>query len=189
MNHLLFGITPFDRTKHFEVNRTITFQGKTFNIGLAAAAQLQTNGYALGYQYDIIRRKRGHIGIRAQIDLFDIAGTLSSSAQITNGAFHVSQRARGSLRAPLPVAGPNARFYLLPDSTRLFVTGQLLGMYLFGYGNFLSTVDTLGLAVTRHFAIRGGYQLAQRLNINSKSNRIGLSLTQKGPVAGLEFSF
>ena len=188
-NHLLFGITPFDRTKHFVVNRPITFQGQTFNIGLAASAELQTNAYALGYQYDITRRKRGYIGIRAQIDLFDVAGTLSSSAQITNGTFHVSQRARGSLRAPLPVAGPAARFYLLPDSSRLFVTGQLLGMYFFGYGNFLSTIDTLGLTVTRHFGIRGGYQLAQRLNINSKSNRIGLSLTQKGPVAGLEFSF
>src|SRR5215469_5157355 len=188
-NHLFFGVTPFDRTKHFVVNRPIMFQGHTYTIGLAAAAELKTNGYAFGYQYDIIRRKRGHIGIRAQIDLFDVDGTLSSSAQITNGTFHVSQRAQGSLRAPLPVAGPNVRFYLLSDSDRLYVTGQLLGMYFFGYGDFLSTIETLGLAVNRHFAIRGGYQLAQRFNINNRSNRIGLNLTQKGPVAGLEFSF
>jgi hypothetical protein len=93
------------------------------------------------------------------------------------------------LRAPLPVAGPTGRFYLIPNSSRLFVTGQLLGMYFFGYGDFLSTVETLGLTVTRHVAIRGGYQLAQRFNITNKSNRIGLNLTQKGPVAGFEFSF
>jgi hypothetical protein len=188
-NHLLFGATPFDRTKHFVVNRPITFQGQTFNIGLAASAELRTNAYALGYQYDIIRRKRGNIGIRAQIDVFDVQGTLNSSAQVVNGGFHVSQRARGSLTAPLPIAGPAARLFLLPDSTRLFLTGQVLGMYLFGYGDFLSTIETLGLTVTRHFGIRGGYQLAQRFNISSKSNRIGLNLTQKGPVAGFEFSF
>lgn len=188
-NHLFFGFIPFDRTKQFVVNRSITFQGKVYDVGLIASGQLKTNTYAFAYQYDILRRRRGNLGIRAQIDLFDIQGTLSSAAQITNGTLHVSQRSQGSLRAPLPVAGPTGRFYLIPNSSRLFVTGQLLGMYFFGYGNFLSTLDTLGFTVNRHFGIRGGYQLAQRFTINNKSNRIGFDLTQKGPVAGIEFSF
>jgi hypothetical protein len=188
-NHILFGFIPFDRTKQFVVNRPITFQGQTYIVGLNASARLQTNAFAFGYQYDILRRRRGSLGIRAQIDLFDIEGALSSAAQITNGTQHVSQRSQGSLRAPLPVAGPTGRFYLIPNSSRLFVTGQLLGMYFFGYGNFLSTFDTLGFTVNRHFGIRGGYQLAQRLTINNKSNRIGLDLVQKGPVVGFEFSF
>jgi hypothetical protein len=47
------------------------------------------------------------------------------------------------LRAPLPVVGPDVRFYLLPNSSRLFVTGNLLGMYFLGYGNFLSTIGTM----------------------------------------------
>jgi hypothetical protein len=91
---------------------------------------------------------------------------------VVNGGFHLSQRARESLRAPLPVAGSNVRFYLLPNSSRLYVTGQLLGMYVFGYGDFLSTIVTLGLTVNRHFGIRAGYQLTQRFNINNRSNRI-----------------
>ena len=188
-NHVLFGFIPFDRTKQFVVNRPITFQGQTYNVGLSASARLKTNAYALGYQYDIFRRRRGSLGIRAQIDLFDIEGVLSSAAQITNGTQHVSERSQGSLRAPLPVAGPTGRFYLIPNSSRLFVTGQLLGMYFFGYGNFLSTFDTVGFTVNKHFSIRGGYQLAQRLTINNKPSRIGLDLVQKGPVGGLEFSF
>jgi hypothetical protein len=188
-NHFFFGFIPLDRTKHFVVNRPITFQGQTYDVGLNASAELKTNTYAFGYQYDILRRRRGSLGIRAQIDLFDIQATLSSAAQITNSTLHVSERSQGSLRAPLPVAGPTGRFYLIPNSSRLFITGQLLGMYFFGYGNFLSTFDTLGFTVNRHFGIRGGYQLAQRMVINNKSNRIGLLLTQKGPVAGFEFSF
>ena len=188
-NHILFAFIPFDRTRQFVVNRPITFQGQTYIVGLNASAQLKTNAFAFGYQYDILRRRRGSLGIRAQIDLFDIQGDLSSAAQITNGTQHVSQRSQGSLRAPLPVAGPTGRFYLIPNSSRLFVTGQLLGMYFFGYGNFLSTYDTLGFTVNRHFSIRGGYQLAQRLSINNSSNRIGLDLVQKGPVAGIAISF
>jgi hypothetical protein len=186
---LLLGFIPFDRTKQFVVNRPITFQGQTYNAGLNASARLKTNALAFGYQYDILRRRRGSLGIRVQLDLFDIQGTLSAAAQVTNGTLHASQRSQGSLRAPLPVAGPTARFYLIPNSSRLFVTGQLLGMYFFGYGNFLSTFDALGFTVNRHFGIRGGYQLAQRFTINNKSNRIGIDLTQKGPVAGFEFSF
>lgn len=188
-NHILFGFIPFDRTKQFVVNQPITFQGQTYAVGLRASARLKTNAFAFAYQYDILRRRRGSFGIRAQIDLFDIEGTLSSAVQMTNGTLHLSQSSQGSLRAPLPVAGPTGRFYLIPNSGRLFVTGQLLGMYFFGYGNFLSTVDTIGFRVNRNLSIRGGYQLAQRLNIKNKSNQIGLNLVQKGPVAGLEFSF
>jgi hypothetical protein len=66
------------------VNRPITFEGQTYSVGLTASARLKTNAFAFGYQYDILRRRRGSLGIRAQIDLFDIQGTLSSAVQITN---------------------------------------------------------------------------------------------------------
>ena len=92
------------------------------------------------------------------------------------------------MRAPIPVLGPDVRFYLLPNSSRLYVTGNVLGMYFFGYGNFVSTFDTLGLTVNKHLGIRAGYQLGTRFNVNNKANRIGLNLTQKGPTVGLEFS-
>jgi hypothetical protein len=188
-NHLYFAVTPFNHTRQFVASRTIVFQGQTFDLGVAASAQLQVNAYAPGYQYDIIRRKRGHLGIQVQLNLFDIFGSVSAAAQVVNGTPLVAHRAEGSLRAPLPVAGPDVRFYLLPHSSRLYVTGNLLGMYFFGYGNFLSTIDTLGLTVNKHLGIRAGYQMGTRLNINNKADRIGMNLTQKGPVVGLEVSF
>ena len=188
-NHLYFVVTPFDKTKQFVENRTMTFQGQTFDIGVSATAELKTNVYAPGYQYDIIRRKRGHLGVQVQLNIVDVLGSVSAAAQVTNGVPHFAHRAQGSLRAPLPVAGPNVRFYLLPNSSRLFVDGNLLGMYFFGYGNILSTFDTLGLTATKHLSIRAGYRLGQRLNINTSTNRIGLNLTQKGPIVGVEVSF
>ena len=189
-NHLLLSVTPFDRTKSFFASRTIDFQNQTFTAGLGVDANLHVIGYAPGYQYDIMRRKRGHLGIRVQLDIFDIQGSLTAAAQVVNGTPVLSRRAHGELTSPLPVAGPDVRFYLTKNSNRLFVTGNVLGMYFFGYGNFISTLDTLGFSATKHLNIRAGYQLGQRLNVNNNANtRIGISLTQKGPVVGVEVPF
>lgn len=189
-NHLFFAVTPFDHSKSFAASRTITFQGQTFDVGVSANANLQVNAYAPGYQYDIIRRRRGHLGVQVQLDLFDVNGSVSASAQIVGGVARPAERAQGSLRAPLPVAGPNFRYYLTRDSNRVFVDGNVLGMYFFGYGNFVSTFGTVGITATKHLAVRGGYQLGSRMNVNNNaSNRIGVSLTQKGPVIGVEIPF
>lgn len=189
-NHLYFAATPFDQTRQFVTNRTIVFQGQTFNVGVATTGQLRANAYAPGYQYDIIRRKRGHLGLAVQVNLFDTKGTLNAATQVgSNGVVQRAAFASGSLLAPIPVAGPDVRLYLTPNSSRVFVTGNLLGMYFFGYGNFYSTFDTLGLALTKHLSVRAGYEVGSRLNVNTKATRIGLSLTQQGPVVGAEFSF
>jgi hypothetical protein len=82
------------------------------------------------------------------------------------------------------------RFYLTKNSNRVFVTGNVFGMYFFGYGNFISTLDTIGISATKHLNIRAGYQLGTRLNVNNNaSTRVGLNLTQKGPVVGIEVPF
>jgi hypothetical protein len=186
-NHLYLAVSPFSQTRTAVLNRTIDFQGQTFEVGLTTTAKLSNWAYAPGYQYDIIRRDRGHLGIAVQLDLFNTTAKLSAAAQVTgDGTQYASKSASGSFLAPIPVAGPDFRFYILP---KLFVDGNLFGMYLFGYGNFVSTADTVGVYLGKHFALRGGYQLGSRLVVNNNSsNRIGVQLTQKGPVAGLEIS-
>ena len=102
---------------------------------------------------------------------------------------HGAVSAKRSLLAPIPVFGPQFRYYLT-DSPRVFVEGNLFGMYLFGYGNFVSTADTLGITVSKHLSVNAGYQLGSRLVVNNKNNdRIGLHLTQKGAIVGIEASF
>lgn len=92
--------------------------------------------------------------------------------------------------APIPVAGPDFRFYLT-NSPRLFVEGRVNGMYFFGYGNFVSTADGIGFAISKHLSLDAGYQLGSRLVVkNSPSNnRVGLRLTQSGAIVGIEASF
>jgi hypothetical protein len=190
-NHFYVTIIPLDTSHQTVLNRTFTFQGQTFTAGLTANSSLNTLAVAPGYQYDFIRRKRGHLGLGLQFDLFDTTAKINVAAQTTgDGVHHAAASASGSLLAPIPVAGPDFRFYLT-DSPRLFVQGNVLGMYLFGYGNFVSTVGNIGVTLSKHFAVLAGYQLGSHLvvNNNSSNDRIGLRLIQKGAIVGLQTSF
>jgi len=72
----------------------------------------------------------------------------------------------------------------------VFIEGDVYGMYLFGYGNFVSTADTLGVTINKYMSVNAGYTLGSRLVVNNNSTtRIGVRLTQQGALAGLEFSF
>jgi hypothetical protein len=161
-----------------------------FDAGLVIQSDLQAHLFAPGYQYDIIRRKRGHLGVAVQVNLFDTDATISAAAQVTpDGVPRAARSASGSLLAPIPVAGPEFRVYLT-NSPRLFLEGTVYGMYLFGYGNYVSSSGTLGLTVSKNLSVNAGYQLGSRLEVKSNaSDRIGLRLTQQGAIVGLELSF
>jgi len=187
-NHLYVVGAPFDHSRQTVLQRTIVFQGQTFNVGAVTKAELSVPLIAPGYQYDIIRRRRGHLGVAVQIDFFNTSASLFAAAQVNNNNQTIF--AKKSLLAPIPVAGPEFRFYLT-NSPRLFVEGNVYGMYLFGYGNFVSTSDDVGVTLSKHLSLNPGYQLGTRLTVNndSKTNRMGLRLTQKGPIVGAEVSF
>jgi hypothetical protein len=180
-NHFYITISPFWTSRQTTLNRQIVFKGQVFDVGLVTQSNLHAFLVAPGYQYDIIRRKRGHLGIGVQFNLFDTTAKISAAAQVTSdGVHHAAVSASGSLLAPIPVAGPQFRLYLT-SSPRVFVEGNVYGMYFFGYGDFVSTADSLGVTLTKHISANFGYQLASRLNITGTSNRIALNLTQKAP--------
>lgn len=186
-NHLYIVFVPFTQSRQVVLNRTITFRGQTFSAGATAEGKLRAVLFAPGYQYDIIRRRRGHIGVAVQINLFDTKASLKAGAQVTSdGVRHAATSSQASLLAPIPVAGPEFRLYL---TSRAFVEGNVYGMYLFGYGNFVSTAGDLGFSVSKHFSFNAGYALASRLQVNTHSNRVGMSLQQQGPIVGMQVSF
>lgn len=188
-NHFLIDFSRFNSSDQKVLGRTITFQGQTFEAGLQTQSQLDALFISPGYQYDIIRRKRGHLGIGIHFNMFDTSAKISAQAQVTgDGTQYAAKSASGSFWAPIPVAGPQYRVYLT-NSPRLFVEGDVYGMYFFGYGNYVSLADSIGYSVRKHVSLKAGYQLASRLIVNAQTDRIGIHMTQKGATAGLEFSF
>jgi hypothetical protein len=190
-NHLYVEGIPFNSSQQTVLSRTITFQGQTFSAGLVTQSSLNSPLYILGYQYDIIRRRRGHLGIGPRFHVFDTHASISAAAQITGtGVRSGAESASASMVVPLPLVGPEGRFYLT-NSPRLFIEGNIYGMYLGGYGSYYSSSGDLGFSFTRHLSISAGYALASRLDVHNKasSDRIGLTLTQRGPLVGLQLSF
>jgi hypothetical protein len=185
-NHFYVALSLFNTSRETILDRTITFRGQTFEAGTSVRSDLHAFLVAPGYQYDIIRRKRGHLGVGVQVDLFDTSAKITGAAGEGGGVVS----AKGSLLAPIPVAGPDYRIYLT-NSPRVFLAGNVYGMYFFGYGNFVSTTDVLGVTLNKHISLSAGYQLGSRLVVNNSAsaNRIGLRLTQQGAIAGAEFSF
>lgn len=188
-NHFYVELVPLFSSKQFVLNRTITFQGQTFDVGAQVNSQLHAFFVAPGYQYDIIRRKRGHLGLAVQFDLFKSTAKISAIGQVNGGGTIVAgTSASGSLLAPIPVAGPQFRLYLT-NSPRVFIEGNVYGMYFFGYGSFVSSAGDLGVTLQKHITLNAGYQLASHLTVNGTQDRLALQLSQKGPVVGMEFSF
>lgn len=188
-NHLYFETSLFDQTKTFTATRTIVFRGQTYVVGTSVSGNLTSDAYVPGYQYDIFRRKQWHLGFRLQSDLLNIKGSLKATAQVVNGVPHSVVFSSAKLLVPLPTGGLDTRVYLIPNSSRLFVTGSGTGVYFLGYGNYWNATGTVGLTITKHLSVRGGYQVGSSLKINTKTDRSGVRLTQKGALAGIELSF
>lgn len=188
-NHFYVMLIPYWSTKTTTLSRDIVWEGQPIHAGAVVQSELHSFMVAPGYQYDIIRRKRGHLGIALQIDLFNTDVKINAAAQITgDGTHQAAVTGSKSLLAPIPAAGPEFRYYLT-ESPRVFIEGNVYGMYLFGYGNFVSSAGDIGITLTKHITANAGYQLGSRLNVNGAPDRVALSLSQKGPTVGMQFSF
>jgi hypothetical protein len=189
-NHLYVQGFAFNSSREVVLERDVTFQGQTFLASATVQGTLNSPVYVLGYQYDIIRRRRGHLGIAVQANIFDTHASIKADAQIVGGVPQPAAHASASILAPLPVAGPEFRYYLT-NSPRVFIDGNVYGMYFFGYGNFISTAGVLGVTINKHLAVKAGYQLGSRLVVNASphNGRLGITMTQQGPLAGVEISF
>ena len=191
-HHLTFGVSPLYNSKSTTLARTVEFQGQTYAVGAKASADIRSLLFAPGYQYDILRRNRGYLAIVTEMNFIDTKATITGEATVTapgGGTTTAIKSASGSVLAPLPVVGMGFRWYPSRDSGRIALDGRADGMYFFGYGSFWSANGAMSYGLSQHWKLRGGYQVGTRLKITGSSDQIGLRLTQKGPLVGVEASW
>jgi hypothetical protein len=186
-HHLLLTGTPNYVSKTVSISREIMFAGQTFDVGAQVTANLNTINIAPGYQYDIIRRDHGYVGLEVDINLLETTGKLRLAANAGN----VSGSTSGSksLFAPLPDVGAVFRWYPLHDSNRLSFGGSFRGMPFFGYGNYMTGRADVGVGLTQHLNVRAGYEMGSRLSIHGTSDQIAVKLLHRGPTVGIEYAF
>jgi hypothetical protein len=186
-HHLLFNASPINSSRTSTLSRDITFRGVTYDLGATVAVDLNSLALATGYQWDFIRRRQGYVALATTINLLDTTGSITGTGSV-NG-ISATRKASGSVLAPLPVLGLNGRWYPIHDSSRLSFDGFFEGMYFFGYGDFYYGRGKANIAVHKNLSLTAGYQLGTRLKVKGTDNRVGLRLTQTGPVVGIEASF
>lgn len=185
-HHVLFGISPVSYSKTETIQRTIAFQGTTYNVGTSVSSDIHSLSLVPGYEWDFFRRNHGYVALATQFYLLNTDAKLSGVAVVNGQA--ATRSASGSFFAPLPTIGPRARWYPL-NSDRLALEGFVQGMYFFGYGDFYSARGQVDIGLSRHWKATAGYQMGTRLSIHGGSNNIGIRLTQKGPAVGIEGSW
>lgn len=186
-HHLLFDITKINNSKTVLLTRTIDFQGQTYLVGAQVSGSIKSLNIAPGYQYDIVRRNQGFFGIEADFNLLNTEASLKAIGAA--GGQIASTSSSKSFFAPLPAVGPIGRWYPIHGSNRLVLDGSLRGMSFFGYGNFVSARGELGVGITKHLVAHAGYQLGSRLSVHGTNDQIAIDATQKGPTAGIEYSW
>jgi len=186
-HHLLLNVTPTYNSKTVTTTRDITFGDRTFTVGSQVSATVDFLNIAPGYQYDIIRRDHGFLGLEIDFNVIRTQASLALAGNVGNVAG--SGSGSRTFWAPIPDFGPAFRWYPLHDSNRLSFGGFVGGMPFFGYGNYVTARADVGVGLTQHLNVRAGYEMGSRLSIHGTADQIAVQLTHKGPTAGIEFSW
>ena len=188
-HHLLFSTSPVGFSRTTTLHRTIEWQGQIFDVGGSVQTTIRSLVFTPGYQWDLLRRRTIWVGLLVNVNLVYTDAKLKATETLTGsgGSTTATTQADGSLFSPLPAVGPDFRWYPISSSRRLYLEGGMTGMSFFGYGNFVSANAVLGFPISHHWDASAGYLMGSRFKIYGSSDNIGIRLTQKGPLFGIEY--
>ncbi len=168
---------PFQLNGGTRLNRQLNFLGNTFNAQDQITSQIKLNWINANYQYDVISKKSGFLGIILG------AGYLAANAKVTSLISNMD--AANYAKAYFPVAGAAFRTYLGHDG-HFNLNGEIKGMDFGNDGNLLQTTIQAGWAITHRVTLQGGYSLFDA-NIHNKYETEGVKANMRGPVVSLQW--
>jgi hypothetical protein len=103
--------TPIEYVAETTLRRTIVFNGIQFPVSVPIESSFAWKVWRFGYEYDIVYKSRGFVGVLLEGRYTQMDATLSTNSPIFNP--QLSEFA--SARAPLPAIGVVGRAYVLPE--------------------------------------------------------------------------
>ena len=147
-----FSYLPIRYEAETTLERTIVFGGRTFTIGVPAAAELKWDMWRFGYEFDFIARDRGFVGVIGELKYNKVSADLSAA---TVGAEFYEAN------APVPGLGligrgyPHENFSITAEFTGFKVPDSVSEEFEASLYDF----DVYGtLSFTRNVAVQGGYR-------------------------------
>ena len=132
------------------LQRTIVFQGRTFEVNVPASADIKWDLWRFGYEWDFVSRERGFFGLLAEVKYNKVEASIDSPA--------LTSAATTDQTAPVPTIGVIGRGYVAPMFS---ITGEFSGLSIsrdeFDVSFF--DFDLYGtLSFGRHVGVQGGYR-------------------------------
>ncbi|MBI4886347.1 MAG: hypothetical protein HY824_04600 [Acidobacteria bacterium] len=86
------------------IQRTFSFQGRTFSVGAPASTDINWDLWTVGYEWDFVSRPQGYFGVIADLKVNTIKASVDSPALRSTAATDTT--------APVPTIGVAGRGYL-----------------------------------------------------------------------------
>jgi hypothetical protein len=133
------------------LERTITFGGRTFTVGLPADAEVEWKMWRFGYEWDFISRTAGFLGVIAELKHNKVRALIESPI-----GTELAEEA-----APVPAIGIIGRGYL---TEHVSITGEFTGFKMLDsiteeFDGELWDLDIYATAnLGRNVGVQGGYR-------------------------------
>jgi len=173
-NRLLVEGTPYRLDGTTTLTRTFTFSGKTYTVSTPITSHAEINEAFFGYQYDVLSRSGGHVGIQVGAAYFNASGTVSNP---TTGS------ASDSITIGLPLLGAEGRVFLVPN--RVNINGQVKGMSFGSYGKYVETEFNLGVSPLKYLTIQASYRFVD-IDIHESTGSRVVNPRFSGPVFSIQ---
>ena len=164
---------PINYKESTTVQRTIVFQGRTFNVGVPASTDIKWDIWQFGYEWDFVSRKEGFFGLLVDLKYNKIKASIESTA--------LSSPAATDTKAPVPTVGVVGRGYVTP---MVSITGEFTGLKITrsDFEAKFFDFDIYGtVSVGRNLGVQGGYR---SLVVNYLVDDDRGDMKMKGPYVG-----
>lgn len=112
-----FGYVPVRYDASATISRTITFQGRTFTVGVPASTEVKWDLWRFGYEWDFVSRDQGYFGLIVDLKYNKLDASITSTA--------LTSPAETSQKAPVPTIGVKGRGYVHP---MVAISGEFSGL-------------------------------------------------------------
>lgn len=174
-----FGYTPIRYDQDAVLTRTITFQNVTFPVTADANANINWDVYRFGYEFDIISRDRGFLGIVGELKYNKVKADVTATGPVQGSVQTLT--ASVDEKPPIPTVGVAARGYL---AKYVSVSGEFTA---FKYENdeFIGKFYDFDIQATAHLGRNLGASVGYRsLDVDFLVDGDAGTMKMKGPYVG-----
>ncbi len=160
------------------IERSFVYLNRVFNISQTVKSNADINYAYLGYQYDPLTGRWGHLGFGIGAAYLAVDGTLIGvQSNLTESK---------ALHGFLPLPGADFRVFPIPASKLLEVEGTLRGLAVGSYGYYVEGMASGGIRVSSITFLAGYREMFANLHEDGGRGN-GVVLHLKGPIFSLQW--